>query len=198
MAKSTSLVHSPELLAFLSYPDGEFDKFKSVYILFIKKNEFAAFIEEPTSFMNKGKSKTLSALSTPTGTAEGRLDSDIRKLSRDIGIFIVDTYEEFSRLVEICETIEVSLSKAAEAFGQLSKSCETISSKYNLVSEINKYTEFGKIAELYQSLSDTFQVQSNLLLKETASISKDIKMMFDFDLKEIEGLETVGFFKPSS
>lgn len=150
------------------------------------------FIEDPSAFMGKGSmSKALSELTTPTGTASGRLDQDIRKLSRDVGILIVDTYEQFAKVLEVCDTVTLHLNKAGEALSQLSQITESISSKFNYVCELNKYENFGKIAEIYQSLADTFQVQGGLLAQESICFSKDIKMMFDFDLKEIEGLEDV-------
>lgn len=133
-------------------------------------------------------------MATPSGEAEGRLDPEIRKLSRDIGIFIVDTYQQFVESVEVTKQIEHHLAKASEGFQKLSMHSEYIAAKFNLVSELNNYEPFGRFAEVYQGMADAFCVQSTILAEESASIATDLRMMFDFDLKEIEGLEDVAIF----
>src|SRR5690606_21790467 len=114
----------------------------------------APFIVSPAEFMNKGKSRSLTDIASPSGFAEGRLDPTIRRLARDIGIFLVDTYQQFVEAAEVAKQIEFHLSKAGECFQSLSTRMEYIASKFNLVSELNKYEPFGKFAELYQATAD--------------------------------------------
>lgn len=94
---------------------------------------------------------------------------------------------------ETAKQIEFHLAKAAECFQSLSTRTRYIASKFNLVSELNNYEPFGRFAELYEATAEAFSVQGTLLLEESQSVSKDLRMMIDFDLKEIEGLEDVIF-----
>lgn len=179
-----TLVYSPELLAFLKLPDTEFEKMRD-------KAQFGPFIPPAKDFMCKGKSKELSSVATATGIVEGRLDSNIRKLSRDVSILIVDTFSHFEEAVTICKQVEHHLEKLTECYSKLANQAEAIACKFNLVSEVNKFESFGRIGELYSSLSESFFTQATVTRDEQVTFGNHITMMLDFDLKEVEGLEEV-------
>ena len=179
-----SLVYSPELLAFLKLPDSEFEKYR-------EKTQYTSFVEPANEFMNKGKSKLLASISTPTGIIEGRLDAGIRKLARDISVLVVDTSSQFEDAVQTSKQIEQHLKLLSECYQKLANQVESIACKFNLVCETNKFESFGRIGGLYSSMSESLFVQSVVTRDESLCFGKDIKMMFDFDLKELDGLEEV-------
>lgn len=184
--KHQSLIYSPELVAFLKLPDTEFEKYKD-------KNQIGPFIPSAKDFMSKGKSKELTEVATPTGIVEGRLDANIRRLARDVSVLIVDTFSPFEEAVSTCKQIEQHLEKLSECYSKLASQTEVIAAKFNLVSEMNSFDSFGKIGELYSSLAQTFFSQAIVTRDESFSFGNNIKLMFDFDLKEVEGLEEVVF-----
>lgn len=185
LVRHKSLVYSPELLAFLKLADADFEKYRD-------KTQYTPFIPAAKEFMCKGKSKNLGDVATPSGIVEGRLDAHIRKLSRDVGVLIVDTYSQFEDAVATCKQIEHHLEKLAECYSKLANQAESIACKFNLVSEVNKFESFGRIGELYSSFTEAFFTQSIVTRDEAQSFGQNVKMMFDFDLKEVEGLEEVG------
>lgn len=186
VTKHKILVNSPELLAFLRLPDTEFEKFREV-------NKFTVFIQPAKEFMCKGKSKDLSQVASPSGVIEGRLDSTVRKLARDISVLIVDTFGHFEEAASLCREAEDLLSKLAVCYNKLANETEAIACKFNLVAEVDKFTPYGKLGELYAAMSDTFFIQATVARDESVNFGAHFTRPFDFDLKEVEGLEEVAF-----
>ncbi len=152
---------------------------------------FLPFIRTPKEFICKGQSKKIEEITDPAGEVEVKLDTKVRKLARDVGALVVDSYYKLSNAEGLCKDIEFHLGKASECYLELSKVCQFMGDKFEYVSAQNSFTDFHKLGESYHAMFNTFLRQSEILQEETRSFGRNIKQMFDFSLKELEGLEDV-------
>lgn len=152
---------------------------------------FLPFIRSPKEFMSKGQSKKIEEITDPAGEIEIKLDTKVRKLARDVGALVVDSYYKLSNAEGLCKDIEFHLGKASECYLELSKVCQFMGDKFEYVNAQNSFTEFHKLAESYHAMFNAFHRQSEILQEEARSFGRHVKQMFDFSLKELEGLEDV-------
>ncbi len=152
---------------------------------------FLPFIRSPKEFICKGQSKKIEEITDPAGEIEIKLDTKVRKLARDVGSLVVDSYYKIANAESLCRDIEFHLGKASECYLELSKVCHFMGDKFEYVNAQNSFTEFHKLAESYHAMFNAFHRQSEVLQEEARSFGRHIKQMFDFSLKELEGLEDV-------
>lgn len=145
--------------------------------------------------MSKGKSSKIEDLYDPKGEVEVKLDTTVRKLSRDVGTLVADSFYKMSNAESICRDIQYHLNKAGELYEELAQTSKSIGDRFKFVADHNKFEDFNKISDIYSSLFDTFIQQSKVLQDESRSFSHDIQHMFDFSLKELEGFEEVDHSK---
>lgn len=141
--------------------------------------------------MSKGNSKKIEDVSDPKGECEVKLDSNIRKLGRCVSSLAVEVFYNLSNCEGLCKDIEFHLTKASEYYSELAAQTQTLSDKYNDVVTSCNYEPLKPVSELYKAMTEGFREQSKIMAEEVKSFSRNIKMMFDFSIKEVEGLGEV-------
>ena len=108
-----------------------------------------------------------------------------RELERLVNSLVPFEYEAS----EICKSMVVHLDKVREGFDDLSVICARIHKRYKRVASKFDFEHFDKISELYLALNNTMLEWGNNFERQTQNFFENTRMMFDFSLSELEGLE---------
>lgn len=165
-------------------PDAEFEKLR-------ERNDLPAPIKKADEWMNKGLSKKIQEVQEPQGECEIKLDSSVRKFGRDLGTLVVEVFYKLSNCEGLCKDIEFHLMKVSEYYQELSIQTQSITDKYNDIISSCSNPTFQPVHDMYKAMTDSFREQAKIVGEEVKSFSRNIKMMFDFGVKEVEGLEDV-------
>lgn len=188
---SKELIYSPELVDFLSV-SGDFEKKKNVRENFKKATEMRRMIPLAEKFVKKGgDSMNITEVSSVTGKIELKMDSSIRKMSRELERLLNSLNPLETEASEICRDMIQNMQKVGDGFDQLALVCAKIHKKYEKVAEKFSFDHFGKISDLYLSLNNTMVRWGKNFTEESKNYFENIRMMFDFSLSEIEGLDQV-------
>ena len=119
------------------------------------------------------------------------MDPAIRKMSRELEKLIsqvtpleLEASEAFKELID-------NMEKIRESFEKVGNVCARIHKKYKRIAEKFDFEHFTKISEFYLSLNNAYMKWGEVQKSETDNFFENQRMMFDFSLSEIEGLDEV-------
>lgn|SRR3990167_6017299 len=141
--------------------------------------------------MCKGQSKKIEEVTDPTGQIEVKLDPNSRKLARNVGSIVVDSFYKLTQSEGLAAEVTEHLRKAAEGYEGLGSQMKFLGATFGSVARSDNFEPFKKLSEIYDALHQTFKSQAGILHEETKNFSRHIRMMLDFSVKELEGFEDV-------
>lgn len=103
----------------------------------------------------------------------------------------MDCFYKMSAAENLSKDIEFHLGKAAECYQELASQTKFIGDRFDWLVRSNNFEPFKPLTETYKAMHENFKELSKIYHEETKSFSKNVKMMFDFSMKEFEGLEDV-------
>jgi hypothetical protein len=141
--------------------------------------------------MSKGQSKKLEEITDVTGQVEMKLDPNSRKLARNVGSIVVDSFYKLTQSETLATEVGEHLRKAAEGYDGLGSQMKFLAATFGSVARSDDFEPFKKLSDLYDTLHQTFKAQSAVLHDEARSFDRHVRMMLDFSVKELEGFEDV-------
>lgn len=141
--------------------------------------------------MSKGMSRKIEEVTDIHGQIEIKLDPNSRKLARNVGSIVVDSFYKLTQSETLSAEVEDHLRKAAQGYEGLGSQMKFLAATFGSVARSDDFEPFKKLADLYDTLHQTFKAQAGILQEEAKSFGKNIRMMLDFSVKELEGFEDV-------
>lgn len=156
-----------------------------------KHDMFLPAIKKASDFMCKGLSKKIEDVTDIDGQVEVKLDPNSRKLARNVGSIVVDSFYKLTQSEALSAEVEEHLRKAAQGYEGLGSQMKFLAATFGSVARSDDFEPFKKLSDLYDTLHETFKTQATILQEEAKSFGKNIRMMLDFSVKELEGFEDV-------
>jgi len=168
------LILSPELESFLSYDALEIAKTNS-------KNLYRVINKPESFYTGKGKSQQLENITTSTGEAQMKMDTMIRKQSRELSLLINKVTPMEEKAAKICKDI-------VHHMKQITVKLQELANQTSYISESYISSPLSTIGELYDSIKNSFRDWAHVVNEDADNFNENIHYMFLFSNQEKRGL----------
>ena len=173
LVMSKDMAYSPELEAFLSYPDIKKAKENSKLLYRVLPN--------PADFATKPNTPEIKEILTPSGEIFVSMDPRIRKKTRGLS-HLMETVEPLEKEAsKLCKTITEQMDKMSQSLKQLSIVSEKMGKAY-------KKAQVEEVSSIYDGLRDAFKSWSDVIDKDSTNFFSNIRLMFLVSRQEEAGL----------
>ena len=185
ICENPALRYSPELVAFLTKPEEG--------LLHMLKPERA--IPMGDKFMTeKSEPMKVFDLEYPGGKINMMMDYKLRSVTHEISLNVDKLTPLENEAVTICKEIHLLQDRLSKLYNNLGHICLSISENYKHLAATVKFPNVCKMSEMYKGLQTFMKEQTRMATMESQNFSDNIRAMFEFSLREMEGIKVVDFF----
>lgn len=176
------LRYSPELEAFLTDPDDE---------LLAKHKPDRAVPAGDKYLSEKTEPVRVFDVKYPGGHLNLMMDNKLRAVTHEISNNVDKLTPLEQEAVVVCKEIHVLQDRLSKLYASLGRLCGTIAENYKSLAADVKFPNVAKLGEMYGGLQDFMHEHCSMVTKESKNFGDCIQAMFDFSLRELEGIKKV-------
>lgn len=130
----------------------------------------------------------------PGGRVNLMMDNKLRALTQEMSANVDRLTPLEDEALGICKEIHSLQDRLSKLYHNLGNICENISEKYHKLADNVKFPNITKLSEMYGGLKLFMKEHSKMAHKESRNFGDNIQAMFEFSLRELEGIKCVVCF----
>ena len=182
ICENPALKYSPELAAFLTNPEDDLLHTAKPERVIPLGDKFISDKSEPMKVFD---------LSYPGGRVNLMMDNKLRAITHEISLNSDKLSPLESEAVTICKEIHSLHNRLGKLYSNLGSLCGSISENYKSLARDVKFPNISKLSEMYSGLQLFMKEHTKMVVKESKNFGDHIQAMFEFSLRELEGIKRV-------
>lgn len=182
---SPVLRYSPELECFLTKPGDDLLKKEKPPRAFAPAHKFISDKYEPLHLCD---------MQYPGGKVNIMMDTKMRGVTHEISHKVDQLITNEKEASYICKEIHSIQERLGKLYQNLGSICSKVSNIYKDLDQKVKFPNIAKLSSMYSGLKDFMREHHRMVAKESEVFGDNIRAMFDFSVRELEGITSVDHF----
>lgn len=127
----------------------------------------------------------------PGGRVNLMMDNKLRALTQEISLNVDKLTPLENEAVAICKEIHGLQERLSKLYNNLGSLCGSIAENYKVLAQDVKFPNISKLGEMYGGLQLFMKEHTRMVINEGKNFGDYIQAMFEFSLRELEGIKTV-------
>ncbi len=179
---SPTLLYSPELEMFLTAPEND--------LLSVPKPP--RLIPNAQNYIpDKGDAMVVTDIVYPHGQISLMMNGALRSVTREINSSVAALTPIEEEAIKVCSDINDTYDKLSKLFGQLDGLCGRVADEYEKLEKNVKFPSISKLKTLYSDLKKYMMENSRILKEQNSYFHDTVRAMFEFSIRELEGIDRV-------
>ena len=102
---------------------------------------------------------------------------------------VVESFYKLTQAEQISRQIEANIKLVSDQLNELYLILKSLGMNFSVIGKDNKYEPATVLSKSYDAMAEAFKQHSLVTAEESETFGRNIKMLFDFSIKEVQGLE---------
>jgi hypothetical protein len=127
----------------------------------------------------------------PGGKVNTMMDTNMRNVTKELTYSVskLMTCEKYASY--LCKEIHLLHDKLGKLYQHLAGICSQVSHVYTELDKKVKFPNIAKLGDMYRGLKSFMLEHHKMVTKESQCFADNIRAMFDFSIRELEGVTSV-------
>lgn len=187
VCENPALKYSPELVAFLTKPEDDLTQIPKPERAIPTGDRFLVDKVEPLKVFD---------IQYPGGRVNLMMDTKLRGVTQEISLNVDKLTPLENEAIAICKEIHALQDRLSKLYHNLGHLCGSIAENYNTLAQDVKFPNISKLCEMYSGLKQFMKEHSKMVVQERKNFGDHIQAMFEFSLRELDGIKRVAVYLP--